>query len=399
MYLNKTAYNYFLILFSLIPVTIISGSTVSLVNILLIDFSFIILIIYKKKFHFLKNKAIIYFFILYIYLIFNSFISIDYSVGIYRNLGFLRIIILFVAFNYFFQDETFFKKVFKFWSIVILIVLIDVMIESFTGRNILGFGELYGKRIVSFFKDEPIVGGYLNGFYLIIIGFMLNEFKDNKNYLTILFSIVFIISILLTGERSNTIKAAFGISIFFMFYKNLDIRKKIIIYLSMISLILLLVFNSNHLKNKYFEQTTYLKNTIYFKLYESGFEVFKNNKLFGVGNKNYRVETCDETNKKDKYICTTHPHQVYFEFLSEHGLIGTLIILSIFYKLIFSKILSTMREKNYIKLGSLIYLILVFTPIIPSGAFFTDHMLTLFSINLAIFYASDQQLNIFKKIE
>ena len=240
MYLNKTAYNYFLILFSLIPVTIISGSTVSLVNILLIDFSFIILIIYKKKFHFLKNKAIIYFFILYIYLIFNSFISIDYSVGIYRNLGFLRIIILFVAFNYFFQDETFFKKVFKFWSIVILIVLIDVMIESFTGRNILGFGELYGKRIVSFFKDEPIVGGYLNGFYLIIIGFMLNEFKDNKNYLTILFSIVFIISILLTGERSNTIKAAFGISIFFMFYKNLDIRKKIIIYLSMISLILLL---------------------------------------------------------------------------------------------------------------------------------------------------------------
>ena len=399
MYLNKTAYNYFLILFSLIPVTIISGSTVSLVNILLIDFSFIILIIYKKKFHFLKNKAIIYFFILYIYLIFNSFISIDYSVGIYRNLGFLRIIILFVAFNYFFQDETFFKKVFKFWSIVIFIVLIDVFIESFNGKNILGYGELYGKRIVSFFKDEPIVGGYLNGFYLIIIGFMLNEFKDNKNYLTILFSIVFIISILLTGERSNTIKAAFGIGIFFMFYKNLDIRKKIIIYLSMISLILILVFNSNHLKNKYFEQTTYLKNTIYFKLYESGFEVFKNNKLFGVGNKNYRVETCDETSKKDKYICTTHPHQVYFEFLSEHGLIGTLIILSIFYKLIFSKILSTMRGKNYIKLGSLIYLTLVFTPIIPSGAFFTDHVLTLFSINLAIFYASDQQLNIFKKIE
>ena len=44
-----------------------------------------------------------------------------------------------------------------------------------------------------------------------------------------------------------------------------------------------------------------------------------------------------------------------------------------FYKLIFSKILSTMREKNYIKIGSLIYLVLVFTPIIPSGAFFSDH--------------------------
>ena len=52
------------------------------------------------------------------------------------------------------------------------------------------------------------------------------EDKDNKNYLTILLSIIFIFSILLTGERSNTIRAALGISIFFMFYKNLDIKKK-----------------------------------------------------------------------------------------------------------------------------------------------------------------------------
>ena len=399
MHLNKNIYSYFLILFSLIPVTIIVGSAVSVVNILLIDLSFIILIIYNKNFNFLKNKTIIYFFILYIYLIFNSLISIDYTEGVLRNLGFLRIIILFAAFNYFFQDEKFFKKVFKFWSIVIFIVLIDVFIESFTGKNILGFGELYGKRIVSFFKDEPIVGGFLNGFYLIIIGFLLNEFKNNKNYLTILLSIIFIISILLTGERSNTIRAALGISIFFMFYKNLDIKKKIIIYLSTIVLILILVFNLSYLNNRYFVQTDNLKNTLYFSLYESGYEVFKNNKLFGVGNKNYRVETCQEINKKDKYVCTTHPHQIYFEFLSEHGLIGTLIILSIFYKLIFSKILSTLREKNYIKIGSLTYLILVFLPIIPSGAFFTDHVLILFAINLAIFYASDKQLNIFKKIE
>ena len=399
MYLNKTINSYFLILFSLIPLTIIAGPAISIINILLIDLSFIILIIYNKNFNFLKNKTIIYFFILYIYLIFNSLISIDYSVGVLRNLGFLRIIILFAAFNYFFQDERFFKKVFTFWSIIISIVLIDVFIESFTGKNIFGFGELYGKRIVSFFKDEPIVGGFLNGFYLIIIGFLLNESKYSKNYFIILFSIIFIISILLTGERSNTIKAVLGISIFFMLYKNLDIKKKIIIYISMTVLILILVFNLSYLNLRYFNQTSNVKNTLYFKLYESGFEVFKNNKLLGVGNKNYRIETCNDIQKNNKYICTTHPHQIYFEFLSEHGLIGTLIILGIFYKLIFSKILNTIREKNYIKIGSLTYLILVFLPIIPSGAFFTDFVLTLFAINLAIFYATDNKLNIFKKIE
>ena len=397
---NKHIQSYFLVLFSIIPLTIIIGSAVSVINILLIDLSFIIFIFYKKEFNFLKNKSIIYLFILYLYLIFNSFISLNYSEGILRNLGFLRIIILFVAINYFFLNETFFKKVLKSWTLIILIVLIDVLIESFTGKNILGFGgEIYHNRIVSFFKDEPIVGGYLNGFYLIIIGFLFNEFKENRNFLVILLSIIFIISILLTGERSNTIKAIFGISIFFVLYKNLNIKKKVTIVLTTILLIFLLVLNSNFLKVRFVFQINHLfnQNNIYFQLYDSAFEVFKNNKLLGVGNKNYRVETCKETNIDEKYICTTHPHQIYFEFLSEHGLIGTFIILSIFYKLIFSKILVTFREKNYVKIGALIYLILVFAPIMPSGAFFTNYMLTIFALNLSIFYASDKKLNIFNK--
>ena len=113
MNLNKYTYNYFLFLFSIIPITIILGSAVSLFNIFLIDFSFIILLIYKKNFFFLKNKTISYLFILYIYLIFNSFISIDYSESIFRNLGFLRIIILFIAFNYFYHQKSFFQKMFK----------------------------------------------------------------------------------------------------------------------------------------------------------------------------------------------------------------------------------------------------------------------------------------------
>ena len=184
MKLNKFINNYFLILFSLVPITIIAGSAVSMINILIIDFSFIILIAYKKNFVFLKNKTIIFLFILYVYLIFNSFISIDYTEGVFRNFGFLRIIILFSAINYFFQDKFFFKKVLKFWTITIFIVLIDVFIESFTGSNIFGFSNYIegGNRIVSFFKDEPIVGGFLLAFFLLISGFITKELeKDRKS--------------------------------------------------------------------------------------------------------------------------------------------------------------------------------------------------------------------------
>ena len=55
---------------------------------------------------------------------------------------------------------------------------LDTYIESILGKNILGYGENYGSRIVSFFKDEPIVGGYINGFYLIIIGYLFYLNKD-----------------------------------------------------------------------------------------------------------------------------------------------------------------------------------------------------------------------------
>ncbi|MFL2877584.1 MAG: hypothetical protein ACJZ8N_01225, partial [Candidatus Pelagibacter sp.] len=102
MQLNRTLNSYFLILFSFIPISIILGSSVSLLNILLIDISFILLILNKKDYSFLKKDAVKYLLILYCYLIFNSFISIDVSSGIYRNLGFIRIIILFIAINFFF---------------------------------------------------------------------------------------------------------------------------------------------------------------------------------------------------------------------------------------------------------------------------------------------------------
>ena len=56
MMTNKGLNNYFLILFSLMPISIIIGSSISLINVLLIDLSFLFLLIYLKDFSFLKTK-------------------------------------------------------------------------------------------------------------------------------------------------------------------------------------------------------------------------------------------------------------------------------------------------------------------------------------------------------
>jgi len=393
---------YFLILFSIIPITILVGSSISLANILLIDISFIILIIVNKDFSFLKSKTITYLLILYLYLIFNSLISLDYTSGLYRNFGFIRMIILFAAFNYFFRHHFFFKKVLIVWSILLFFIVADIFVEFYSGKNILGYGgDQYGQRIVSFFKDEPIVGGFVNSFYLIIFGFLFNQFKGDYKNLVLIFLVIFFFAIFLTGERANTIRAFFGLFIFFFALKENDFKKKIIYLFSILSLVFIIIINSEYLKMRYvFQMQSHLaKDRVYFKIYESGFEVFKKYKLFGAGNKNYRVETCDQKKieKKEKYICTTHPHQIYLEMLSEHGLFGTAILFFIFFKLIFSKIINVIRYDNYIAIGSLIYLISIFLPLIPSGAFFSDHMLTLFVINLSILYSTNNKLNIFNR--
>ena len=403
MSLNKSIYNYFLILFSIIPFSILIGPAISLANILIIDISFLILLIYKRNFKFLKNSTLIYIIALYFYLIFNTFIAIDYSESILRNIGFLRIIILFIAFNYFFNQELFFEKMIKFWMIILSIVIFDVFIEFTFGKNLFGYAS--NNRVASFFKDELIVGSYINGFMFVLLGFLINKNIQNK-FFPVILMIILVFAIVITGERSNSIKALLGVSIFLLVYKEIKFNHKIIFFISLFFLILMLIINSTSLKVRFYSQIVggFNNENIYFKLYKSGFDVFKNYPIFGVGNKNYRLETCSDktiltTMNTNKYVCNTHPHQLYLDFLSEHGIFGTIILLFIFYKLIFSKIRKTFMGDNYIKIGSFIFLILVFTPIIPSGAFFNDYSLTIFGINLSIFYASDKNMNIFKYIK
>ena len=411
---NKILNSYFLLLFSFIPASIIVGPAVSLINILLIDFSFIFLILYKKDYRFLSNKTVKFIIFLSLYLIFNSIISKDFSISANRNFGFIRFGILFLAFNYFFYNKSFIDRVLTVWIITLSILSLDAYIESIFGQNILGYGEEYGRRIVSFFKDEPIVGGYINGFYLIIIGYLfyINKNISNKyKYIILIFSIFFISAIILTGERSNAIKAISGFFLFYFFNDFFKVKEKIFAILLLILIFVFLFNSSNFLKLRYGGQFfnpiisifqtnnesaagNKLEKNIYINLYRSGFEVFKKYPFFGVGNKNYRVETCINQ-KNPKYLCNTHPHQVYFEFLAEHGFVGSMILLFVLFNLIFSKIRIILNSKNYLQLGCLIFLTTLFIPLLPSGAFFTDYNLTIFWINLSIMYSIGKKTNVY----
>ena len=83
--------------------------------------------------------------------------------------------------------------------------------------------------------------------------------------------------------------------------------------------------------------------------------------------------------------------------LSEHGIIGTIIILSIIFYLIFRIIGKIIISRNYIQAGCLVFLLINFVPILPSGSFFNNFNITLFMINFSLMYAVNKETNIFSK--
>ena len=403
----------YLFLISILPLSIIVGPSISLLNTLLIVILFLITFnSYKIKIE--KIFLLYLLIILYVYLIFNSFISIDYKEGIYRNLGFLRFVILFIAINLFFKISSSQFQFLNFWSLIVLIVVFDSFIEFSFGKNLLGYGDdLYVDRIVSFFKDEPIVGAYLLGFNFIIVGYFFEKFyKQNLKLKLALFLILFTLvgCILITGERSNGIKAIIGLMIFLFLNNKISAKIKMSIFLFSLVFTGLIISNSNYLKMRYGQQLfsqlfdnnqreQFIENNLYLRLYKSGLAVFRDNPIFGVGNKNYRVVTTRniETKINDDYLLNTHPHQIYIELLSEHGLVGTTILLCIFFYLIFKNLKIIIISRNSIQLGCFTYLIINFLPILPSGSFFNDFSSTLFWINLSIMYACNKKTNIFYK--
>ena len=298
--------------------------------------------------------------------------------------------------------------------------MFDIYVERFTGSNLLGYGKVqidgilqpHGLRVVSFFKTEPIAGAFVTGFIFTVLGYLIDSFKKKNNLrILLLFIVLFsFIGILITGERSNTIKAFFGITLFFFITDFFNWKAKTFSILLLFTLLSTTIYFSDYLKLRYFGQLfeqikteenrkNFVEKSLYIKLYKSGISVFKNHPFIGVGNKNYRIETCDEVRiiEHKDYHCLTHPHQIYIELLSEHGMFGTAIILSIIFYLLFRLLKQIIKSQNYLQIGAFIFILLNFVPLLPSGSFFNDFNLTLFMINFSLMYAVNKETNIFSK--
>ena len=401
---NESFKNFLIIIFSLIPISIMAGNAVIEINFLLIIFSFLTYLFLNKSLikEIKKDNFMHLLLILWAYLILNSFFGIDFLNSIKRNFLFFKFILIIISLKYLLTNYDILKKIIAYWTVIIMIVSLDVFFEYIFGFNMLGFeSPMKDERIVSFFKDELVVGSFLYSFFFMIIFPLL---KDNK--VKIAFAVGFFLSlaIILSGERSVVLKLIFSYFILIFFIqRNLKIK---LFSIGLTIFLFFILLNINIIKHRYIDQikkdlvfdhqnlklnlleTKYLNQSVF------SYEILKNNIFFGVGNKNYHKACINLKNTSmDRLIsehyfvhCYTHPHQVYYEFIAEHGIFGTLIILVIFYKLLFSdkKIKISENKKKLIILLK-IYCLSSFLPIIPTGSFFSSFQLLLFFMNYGFY--------------
>ena len=171
--------NYILI--TILPVTLLAGSMVSNITVVLISLFFIIDSIIRKNNFFLKDKNFYFLIIIYLYLIFNSIFISNHPEALFKAIAFIRFILLAYAINFYFKLYN--NSFLKIWTLIFLVVSFDILFEFFVGKNILGFESTYGGRIASFTGDELKIGGFYFGFLFICLAFFE---KKKKNIRTII---------------------------------------------------------------------------------------------------------------------------------------------------------------------------------------------------------------------
>ena len=382
-------------LVAILPISLLIGSLIINLITILVSIIFIFELFIKKKLNFLHDWSFYLLLLLWVSFLINLIFSQDINLSIFRAVGFIRFIFLTQVIRYLFlNNDTKYKElILKSWLLIFLVVNVDLLIEYFSGKNILGYKSNLDGRLASFLDDELKIGGYYFGFCLLSLATIYSYFK--KDYKIIFgFAVLFLIIAFLIGERSNFIKILFSIIIILFFYFREHKFK--LLSLSLVSIIVFtsIIYKNENLKYRYFSQwnVNNIKTNIYFTHYKTAILVFKKYPFFGSGIKNFRVEVKkiiedkfkNDENYNNWQVITTHPHQINFEILSETGIFGFTCFFLFFlitFVLAFKKIL---RKNDIVLIVSTIFCLTYINPLLPSGSFFTSYGATIFWTNYGV---------------
>ena len=405
-----------------LPISLLFSNLISEI----IIFSLILISFFSIDKNFLKKSLndLIFFLLLFVwfYLVLNYFINFSKEPSYLRSFFFIRFpLYAFSLYLILLNFSLNLKKILKFWALILTFIALDLFFQYIFGKNLLGHPSLaqdHFQRLGGFLGDELKIANLIIHFFIPVFAYFHYNFSNDKKkmLLLFLFLILIYIGIFLTGERSNFL--TFNIFLF-LYFLSTNLRKYFLVFLIILFSFFLVfsksfekgltkrmttdiysIYKENILENN--QQGFLYKNNHYFSHYSVALQINEDHRLFGVGMKNFR-NFCDNDKFNEKIYpsfterkCSTHPHNFYFEIISELGIIGLIILLFSFFFIFYNFFKISFVKKNYFLLGNSLILILFFTPILPKGSFFTNWnamiFWTIFGLCLYSFNKSKTQI-------
>lgn len=390
-----------------LPIFLITGPAIP--NLIIILMSLYSMNKFYKDIELINNFKIIFSFFLFfiIYIIFVSLISDNIFFSLEASLFYLRYILFSLTIYFLLNKNT--KLITYFLYILtfcISFVSIDAIFQYIYGINLFGL-KIYADdgRISGIFHDELILGSYIVKLLPLLISlFFLYIDKIKKIYFLYIFIFLLIVffTVTISGERVSLLYCCFILVNLFIV---LPFKKLSFLILSFTFIMIgLIIYNNPSTKNRLIDRTKadlgILSTGYDLKFFsdtheqhiKTSIEIFKENTIFGSGPKMFRVK-CKDYKNKYYHGCSTHPHNTYFQLLSETGIIGTLTIIAIFFiilyqylKIFFTIILQKNNNKIvFSKFFLIISFLITLMPIIPSGNFFGSYINIFFYFPLGFY--------------
>ena len=406
------------LLIILLPVSLISGPFFSDLSVSIIAILFFFLIFKTDLSKYYKSFFFKLFLLFYLVINIASIIGVNPFFSLKNSFFYFRHG-LFVLYFWFLLDinHQLKKYLFNCFVITFSCLVIDGFIQYFLGNNLLGFPIAGSGRISSFFGEELILGSYLSRLFPIIFCLLIIIHNKNFNQINLVYLFILFLAsdvlIFLSGERTALVLLNISTIYIILFVKKFKYLR-LATYLSAIIIIVLISFFNSTAKKRMVDQTFhqmglekqdetrvnkqfkfvnfYIFSQPHEVMIKTGLNMFENNKIFGVGPKNYRTECRNKDNYITGYSCNTHPHNTYIQLLSETGIFGFAIIFFIFIWFIFEtfKIMIShliYKKKKYNDAVICIYACFFMTlwPIIPTGSFFTNWLSIIYFFPIGIY--------------
>ena len=388
----------------LLPVFLITGPFLSDLAVSIVALIFIANSIQNNLSKYYENFFVKFFFVFWIILLVSSLLSNNILISLKTSFFYFRFGLFSLCFWYLLERNKLLLR-YLFISIVICFVslIFDGYYQFIFGKNIFGIEMYRENRVSSFFGSELILGSYLSRLFPILFGlFVYLDQKKNKKFL-FLITLVFIFTeglIFISGERLALFFMNLSAIYIILMIDNYKIYRLWTYVVSIILIIFLFTFYPSS-KQRIIDQTindikkketneVYIFSKPHHDMYTAAYRMFLDNKLSGVGPRQFRNECINYP--VSEYSCETHPHNTYLELLSEAGIFAFLIVASIFLYLsfislkhfIYKFIKKKKGQLNDLQICLFSAVLISLWPLSPSGSFFNNWMSIVYFIPAGI---------------